>query len=151
MADMIEIRIENANLTSKLKRLAAAGRDQTPAMREASGILADAVEENFDEEGRPKWKRLAASTIRQREKEGKWPGKILQRSGKLAKSITRHYDATSAVVGTNEPYAAIQNFGGTAGRGHKVEIPAREYLHLEPEDEEDLEACFAKFLSRAVE
>ncbi|MGD9610687.1 MAG: phage virion morphogenesis protein [Desulfovibrionaceae bacterium] len=153
MADMIEIRIGNANLTSKLKRLAAAGRDQTPAMREASGILADAVEENFEQEGRPKWKSLAKSTIKQREKEGKWPGKILQRSGShgLAGSITRHHDANSAVVGTNKKYAAIQNFGGKAGRGHKVDIPAREFLHLEPEDEEDLAACFAKFLAKAVE
>lgn len=151
MADMIEIRIGNANLTSKLKRLAAAGRDQTPAMREASGIMADSVEENFEQEGRPKWKSLAASTIRQREKVGKWPGKILQRSGALARSITRHYDATSALVGTNSVYAAIHNFGGKAGRGHKVDIPAREFLHLEPEDEEDLEACFAKFLARTVE
>lgn len=153
MSDMIEIKIDTAKLTAMLKRLAASGRDLTPAMREASGIIADSVEENFEQEGRPKWKSLAKSTIKQREKEGKWPGKILQRSGShgLAGSITRHHDATSALVGTNSVYAAIHNFGGKAGRGHKVEIPAREFLHLEPEDEEDLETCFAKFLAKAVE
>jgi phage virion morphogenesis protein len=94
-------------------------------MRVAAGIMADSVEENFEGQGRPKWRSLAASTVRQRSKEGSWPGKILQRSGSLAQSVTRHSDATSATVGTNKNYAAIQHFGGQAGRSRKVTIPAR--------------------------
>jgi len=150
MADMVEIRIESPKLTAMLHRLLAKVRDRTPAMRKVTGIMADAVEENFDQQGRPRWKDLAASTIKQREKEGSWPGKILQRSGNLARSITRHYDNDSAIVGTNMPYAAIQNCGGKAGRGHKVEIPAREFMHLEPEDEEDILKSFAQFLGEVV-
>ena len=150
MADMVNITIDSAKLMAALKRLAAAGHDLTPAMRKAAGIMADAVEENFEQEGRPKWQSLAASTIKQREKQGSWPGKILQRSGNLARSITRHYDNDSAIVGTNMPYAAIQNCGGKAGRGHKVEIPAREFMHLEPEDEEDILKSFAQFLGEVV-
>jgi len=152
MADMIEIKIDTAKLTAALKRLAAAGRDLTPAMRKAAGIMVDAVEENFGQEGRPRWKDLAKSTIKQREKEGTWPGKILQRSGGhgLAGSITRHYDATSAVVGSNLPYARIQQLGGKAGRGHKSEIPARPYLKLTEEDEEKILKSFNTFLSQAV-
>ena len=150
MSDMIEIRIDSAKFAPSLKRLAACGRDSTPAMRAAAGIMNDAVEENFEAEGRPAWKSLAASTLKQRAKEGS-TGKILQRRGNLARSITRHYDADSAVVGTNTVYAAIHNFGGKAGRGNKVEIPAREFLHLEPEDEDDIERSFAKFLGEAVE
>ena len=152
MADMIEIKIDTAKLTAALKRLAAAGRDLTPAMRKAAGIMVDAVEENFEQEGRPKWKDLAKSTIKQREKEGSWPGKILQRSGGrgLAGSITRHFDATSAVVGSNLPYARIQQLGGKAGRGHKSEIPARPYLKLTEEDEEKIIKSFNTFLSQAV-
>lgn len=151
MSDMIEIRIDSAKLVAALRRLIASGRDLTPAMRRAAGIMHDAVEENFKEEGRPKWKSLAASTIKQRERIGKWPGKILQRRGNLARSITRHYDAESAVVGTNkEDYAVIHQFGGKAGKGHKVDIPARPYLHLEPEDEDAIEKSFAKFLGEAM-
>lgn len=152
MADPITITIDSAKLVAALRRLAAAGRDLSPAMRAAAGLMHDAVEENFEQEGRPKWKSLAKPTIKQREKEGSWPGKILQRSGGrgLVGSITKHSDATSAVVGTNSVYAAIHNFGGKAGRGHKVEIPAREFLHLEPEDEDAIEKSFARFLSRAV-
>jgi len=147
--DMVNITIDSAKLMAALKRLAAAGHDLTPAMRKAAGIMADSVEENFEQEGRPKWKSLAASTLLQRAREGS-TGKILQRSGNLAKSITRHSDATSAVVGTNTIYARIQQLGGKAGRGHKVEIPARPFLKLTPEDEEKIIKSFNMFLSQAV-
>lgn len=150
MSDMITITIDSARLTAALKRLAAAGRDLSPAMRVAAGIMADSVEENFEEEGRPKWRSLAASTVRQRSKEGSWPGKILQRSGSLAQSVTRHSDATSATVGTNKIYAAIQHFGGQAGRSRKVTIPARPFLTLGDDDEEDIVNSFARFLGEAV-
>lgn len=150
MADMIEIYIPTPRLTDALRRLIASGRDTTPAMRGAAGIMHDAVEENFEDEGRPAWKDLAASTIKQREKEGSWPGKILQRRDNLARSITRHSDAESAVVGSNLVYAAIQNCGGKAGRGRKVEIPARPYLELTREDEDAIERSFARFLGEAV-
>lgn len=149
MADMIEIKIDTAKLTAALKRLAAKGHDLSPAMRQAAGIMADAVEENFEQEGRPKWKSLAASTLRQRAKEGS-TGKILQRSGNLAKFITRHSDATSAIVGTNTVYAGIHQFGGKAGRGHKAEIPARPFLKLGNDDEDAIVKSFARFLGEAV-
>ncbi len=149
MADMIEIKIDTAKLTAALKRLAAKGHDLSPAMRRAAGIMADAVEENFEQEGRPKWKSLAASTLKQRAKEGS-TGKILQRRGDLARSITRHSDATSAVVGTNTIYAGIHQFGGKAGRGRKVEIPARPFLKLDKEDEDDIVKSFAKFLGEGL-
>ena len=68
----------------------------------------------------------------------------------LAGSITRHYDATSAVVGSNLPYARIQQLGGKAGRGHKSEIPARPFLKLTEEDEEKIIKSFNTFLSQAV-
>jgi len=149
MSDMIDIRIDSAKLTAALRRLIASSRDLTPAMRRAAGIMADAVEENFEQEGRPKWKSLAASTLRQRAKEGS-TGKILQRRGNLARSITRHFDAESAVVGTNLVYAAIHQLGGQAGRGRTVKIPARPYLELTRDDEDAIEKSFAKFLGEAV-
>lgn len=150
MSDMIEIRIDSAKLVAALRRLIASGRDLTPAMRRAAGIMHDAVEENFEQEGRPKWKSLAASTIKQRSKDGSWPGKVLQRRGNLARSITRHADAESAMVGTNLVYAAIHNFGGKAGRGRKVEIPARPYLELTRDDEDAIEKSFARFCREMV-
>ena len=104
-------------------------------MRQIAGIMADAVEENFEKEGRPeRWPPLARSTIKQREKQGHWPGKILQRTGSLASSVSSESDTHSASVGTNKPYAAIQQFGGLAGRNKSSRIPARPFLALDEDD-----------------
>jgi len=101
-------------------------------MQNIVGIMLDSVEENFEKEGRPdKWEKLAPSIIKQRTKKGYWPGRILQMRGELAASITSKYDKDSAIVGTNKVYAAIHQFGGDAGRGRKVKIPARPYLKIE--------------------
>ena len=67
----------------------------------------DSTEENFKEEGRPKWENLKDSTIKQRTKNNQWPGMILQISGQLASSVNTYYDNDSAVIGSNLDYAAI--------------------------------------------
>lgn len=131
MSDSIEIRIDNRELQDYLIRLTERTSDLRPLMKNIAGIMADSVEENFAQQGRPKWQQLAKSTIEQRVRAGKWPGMILQLSqGGLASSITSHYDENSAIVGTNKVYAAIHQFGGKAGSNKKVEIPSRPYLKL---------------------
>lgn len=128
---MIEIKVEDKELQKLLKKLAEKSQNLRPLMKNIAGIMQDSVEENFEKEGRPaKWTPLAESTIKQRKKKGYWPGRILQRRGELAASITSKYDENSAVVGTNKVYAAIHQFGGDAGRGKKVKIPARPFLML---------------------
>ncbi|MEW5819919.1 MAG: phage virion morphogenesis protein [Cyanobacteriota bacterium] len=109
--------------------------------------MMDSVEENFAQQGRPKWKGLAESTKKQRKKEGKWPGIILQKSqGGLAQSITSEYGDDYAIVGTNKVYAAIHQFGGPAGRGKKVKIPARPYLNLGGDAVEEIINNIKKYL-----
>jgi phage gpG-like protein len=56
--------------------------------------------------------------------------KILQLTGALRGDIHYQADAASLTIGTSGriPYAGIQQFGGTAGRGRTVRIPARPYL-----------------------
>ena len=146
----IEIKVDDEQVRQVMTTLVARVRDRRPAMRMVAAIMADAVEENFEREGRPHWPELAPATIKHREKEGTWPGKILQRSGSLASSITRAYDNDRAVVGTNKVYAAIQNFGGKAGRGHKVEIPAREFLKLDEKDKDKIVKRMGDFLTRGL-
>jgi phage virion morphogenesis protein len=99
-------------------------------MRQISEIMRDAVEENFEQEGRPKWK-----PSKRAQKQG---GKTLQDTGSLASSISMKFTRNTAVVGTNKKYAAIHQFGGKAGRGRKVTIPARPFLRLTNEDLEEI-------------
>ena len=125
---MIEIEINNAQqIASILNKLANTAQDRTPLMRSIAGTMESAVLQNFDVGGRPKWLGLK---YRQ--------GTPLVDTENLMNSITSYYDNNIAMVGTNEPYAAIHQFGGTAGRGRKVDIPARPFLVLTPQDEDDI-------------
>ena len=127
----IEIKIDNKDVERKLLELAQKGENLRPLMKNIAGIFASATEENFKNEGRPdKWTELSEATKKQRTKQKKWPGQILQVSGQLASSISTQYDDESAVIGSNLDYAAIHQLGGQAGKNKKVEIPARPYLKL---------------------
>jgi phage virion morphogenesis protein len=125
---MIEIEVNNAQQVGAiLDKLANAAQDRTPLMRSIAGTMESAVLQNFDAGGRPKWLGLK---YRQ--------GTPLVDTENLMNSITSYYDNNIAIVGTNEPYAAIHQFGGKAGRGRKVDIPARPFLVLTPQDEDDI-------------
>lgn len=142
----IEIQIENKAVTEKLLELAQKGENLRPLMKNIAGIFAYSTEENFKNEGRPKWQDLAESTKKQRQKKRKWPGQILQVEGQLASSVNTYYDNDSAVIGSNLDYAAIHQLGGQAGKNKKATIPARPYLQLTDNDFEEIIAETEDFL-----
>lgn len=88
---------------------------RAPLMKMLAGLMEDSVQENFEVEGRPKWQHWKSNAYWAQRR----GGKILQRSGRLAKSITAYSDNDMATVGTNVVYAGIQQSGG------KITIPAR--------------------------
>ena len=92
MSDPIEIKIDNKKIESKLLDLAQKSENLRPLMKNIAGIFAYSTEENFKEEGRPKWENLKDSTIKQRTKKKQWPGMILQVTGQLASSVNTYYD-----------------------------------------------------------
>ena len=147
MSDPIEIKIDNKEVESRLLDLAQRSEKLRPLMKNIAGIFAYSTEENFKNEGRPdKWTELSESTIKQRTKNKQWSGMILQVSGQLASSVNTYYDNDSAVIGSNLEYAAIHQLGGQAGRNKSVEIPARPYLQLTPEDFEEILSMTENFL-----
>lgn len=113
--------------------------------------VVESIQRNFEEGGRPtKWKKLKKVTTDQRKKSGKWPGKILFRSGVLMKGVVYKPFNNRVVVyaGSNmsKDYAAIHHFGGMAGRGRKVKIPARPYMMIQDEDLKEMKAELNKFI-----
>ena len=54
-----------------------------------------------------------------------------------------------AEIGTDMIYAAIHQFGGLAGRGHVVEIPARPYLGVRDEDWPEIKDAVLAFLVKS--
>ena len=147
MSEPIEIKLDNKEVESRLLDLAKRSEKLRPLMKNIAGVFAYSTEENFKNEGRPdKWTELSESTIKQRTKNKQWPGMILQVSGQLASSVNTYYDNDSAVIGSNLEYAAIHQLGGQAGRNKSVEIPARPYLQLIPEDFEEILSMTENFL-----
>ncbi|MGD9872372.1 MAG: phage virion morphogenesis protein [Thauera sp.] len=127
---MIKIDVDDREVRAALAELARKLSDLTPAMHNIAEALESETERRFDVEG-PGWPGLSPTTIRQREKSGHWPGKMLQVSGDLARSIESEAGPRHALVSVNKRYAAIHQFGGKAGKGRKVAIPARPYLPIE--------------------
>lgn len=173
MSDFVSVIYDDSQMEAGFRRLESAGRNMAPAMRDISQGLNKVTEDNFAAEGRPKWTPLADATKHARlggkkayKKNGELTAaaqrrqddgfRILQHTGQLAASVTTDYDSTQAVIGSNKEYAAVQHFGGMAGRGRKVEIPARPYLplttdgNLQPEAREEVLDTILRHLKRAA-
>lgn len=133
----INIEIDDSEVTKALRNLQAAADDMTPVMRDIAGVLADSVEESFEQEtdlaANEKWPDLKDKTKLAREKQGKWPGRMLQVSGQLAASIQSEYGPDFAAVGTNKIYAATHQFGDP-----NRNIPARPFLGIGQDDRDEI-------------
>lgn len=159
---MFEIKIEDQAVMSALGRLAQAGRDMSPVMRSISVELLSHTEANFEAEGRPKWLGLKPSTISMRTKRGTWPGRMLQVSaGGLAPSVANSVssDASSATIGSNKVYAAMQQFGGTTSSRSMIPnkvIAPRPFLpvdaqgNLQPEAEDSILGIANNYLANLI-
>ncbi len=147
MSEPIEIKIDDDELNNLLNKLSSKAVNAAPLMKNIAGILEYSVEENFEHEGRPKWDKLSNTTIKQRSKKGRSPGKILQMQGELATSVTSSYDSNSSAVGTNKVYAAIHQFGGYAGRAKKVRVQAQPFLSLGDEEIDEIRRVVGRYLN----
>ncbi len=134
MADNIQIRVDDMRVRVLLERLQARMGNMLPVMDEIGSALLVRVQRTFEREEAPgggSWQTLAQATIAARQKRKHWPGPILRVTGNLYRSINYRADGHSVTLGAGGPgqrYAAIHQFGGMAGRGRKVRIPARPYL-----------------------
>jgi phage virion morphogenesis protein len=170
---MIHVKLEYQPVLKALRRAADQMGNTRPLMGSITHIMFRAVEDNFEQQGRPQWQDLHPGTKLGRAKQGTWPGKILQRSSSLAASIQQSFDAHNAVVGTNKVYAAIQQFGGKT-RPHVIRpktkralsfggivvrqvnhpgsnIPARPFLHLTLRDTREIVASANRFYRAALD
>lgn len=135
---MIEIDLSQSRLEAALRRVEWAVGDTAPLMRAIALELDSITEENLEAEGQSgnDWPELSEVTTSIREAAGTWPGQMLQVSAAgLAASITTYADDTSALVGSNKPYAAMMHFGGEQAEFPNLwgDIPAREYLPMDAE------------------
>jgi len=167
MAGAIDARftIDDAVFKRRVAKAIERGRHPKPVLEVIGTAMTSSMAINFYQQGRPTpWKPLAMSTLigraggtskafkkaARKKREYSAAGltkraasrmgsaQILMDRGSLLRSI--HHRATDDMVeaGSNLVYARIHHFGGMAGRGHQVSIPARPWaLIQDPEDKED--------------
>ena len=102
---MIEIKVQSDGITAALQSLLLKLHDLSPVMKEISGIMMRAVEDNFRDGGRPEWEKS--------KRVKKHGGQTLIKTTRLVTSIKPKSSSTQAIVSTNCVYAAIHQFGGT--------------------------------------
>jgi len=162
---MITARLDHAQIDALLRRIESRGGDLSAPLSACGEIMLTSISRNFQTEGRystagdmrggsTRWAPLADATKLQRiggkkafTKSGamktsarkKLAGmKILQVSGKLAKSFSKQVSGNTLVVGTNRIDAAKHHYGGFGGRGKRVWEPARPILVVQDADVEDM-------------
>jgi len=158
---MITLKVDDSGLIALLGDLKARAGNTRPVMSTIGEIVISSIEKNIEVGGRysspeswrggtRKWQGLSSATIKQRTKKGYWPGKILQQSGQMAGSVSKKVGNNYVIVGSNKKQAAIQQFGGKAGRGYKVTIPARPWIVVQDEDLTEMTAAITAHLMKGV-
>lgn len=144
MSDQITI----TGLTEVTKRLGTLQREMSnlqPVLAEIGNMVGNTADESFENQKSPwgePWKPNAPATIEEyvRKKGKGQSGKkrsalaadkqILMVEGLLRGSISHEADEQSVTVSAGRIYAAIHQFGGKAGRGRSVTLPARPYFPI---------------------
>ena len=133
---MSGIFLNDEELRKRLQLVASRLQNPLELTSTLERVLVSQTLQNFHANGRPAWAGLSPVTFEIYRKQGITPQGILQRSpAGLKASIQGDHDRDSATVmagsGQSKNYAAIHQFGGMAGRGRKVKIPARPYLPID--------------------
>lgn len=146
-----ELHLDLSHARMTLEQLSANARNLLPAWKAISLKMEASIAKNFEQGGRysrageimggsTKWEKATYHPTYKRGskakgiKKGDEKGSTLFRSGQLKRSIVAAATGDAASVSTNMEYASIHNFGGKAGRGRNITIPARPFMVIQHED-----------------
>jgi len=146
-------------IEKEAKQNIAQGRPEWPRLsrktilarmrRRKAGRQALARARRLRRQGASVMERAAAMRNILRRSAASSPYAPLYDTGTLMRSITHEVERDRAIVGPTVVYAAIHEFGGMAGRGRRVRIPARPYLV--PAARENLGRIREIYMSRVVQ
>lgn len=171
--------VEDRQVTALFASLGAFGRDLSAPLADIGNAMAQATKLRFDRSVDPSgraWQALAWSTIVNRASRGRSMrrgGKLVARSGifrsafqrqvsgnarplmdtrtHLYNSLTYRLEGRNAVlIGVAPEWARIHQYGGQAGRGRKVRIPARPMFGVSIEDRREIIDILGNHLSKAL-
>ena len=138
---MLAIFIDDDEVQKALKHLAKNSNDLQPVMKRIGERLQRSADDNFRAESNPEgepWVKIAPATLKAKKRRKKDGLKILSDGGNLRGNINYRVGLDSVTIGSPEPYAAIHQLGGKAGRNKSVCIPARPFLGVGPADKQEI-------------
>lgn len=125
----LDIHIDDVRLTEEIQARIRAITPNAALMSDIAEELLASTDERFDAgvgpDGTP-WEKSKRAMA-----EG---GLTLVDTAQLVTGITADHSARDLVIGSNDIYAAIHQFGGEAGRGKSVTLPARPYIGVDDAD-----------------
>ena len=139
----------------RLRALAEAGHDLTPAMRDIGEYLVRTTKDRFADERGPDgapWEPLSEHTKRRKRRNA---GRILTEHGYLGGQIVYQAEPTAVEAGSPLVYAGTHQFGaeegsfGSTSGGRPIpwgDIPAREFLGLSDADGDEIEDILRGYL-----
>ena len=114
-----------------------------PLFKQIGVYMLGSVNRTFTSEGKPKWTDIQECTKLQRARIGKYPGKMLQITGRLKRSITFEASNSDVKIGTSVPYAPFLQFGTR-------NMSDRPFLQFLKTDEKIINKIFERYLQRAI-
>lgn len=170
---MITVNIDDSEVKKELQRLANAGINMRPLYLSIGEQLLNSTQERFRTSTAPdgsRWQSNTQATYmalidkKDQRKDGtlnqRGNNKILNKqpligelgwNGGLADQIYYQTDENGVSIGSPKPYAAMQQFGGTKAQFPQLwgDIPARPFLGLSDEDNEDILAMALDHLANS--
>ncbi|EOB4244603.1 phage virion morphogenesis protein [Vibrio metschnikovii] len=131
-----------------LSNLIARSNDLTPAMASIGELLLLSHDERFTSQTAPDgtpWQALSETTQGMKPRNSSL---ILTLNANLRK-LSYNASAKSLEFGSNEPYAAMHQFGGTTSPRSMIpnkQIPARPFLGVSKSDEEGILSALSDYL-----
>lgn len=166
-ATVIRIDLDDAKAQAALSELTKRGTDLRPLMQELGEYLSETTKQRFQTSTAPdgsRWAPNAPATYLSylgkykgsfgtsgritKAGAGRASGKkpLIGETGRLSSEIYYRADGRSVEIGSGLVYSAIHQFGGEAGLGRKVRIPARPYLGLSEQDRSAIGEIAASYL-----
>lgn len=173
-----KVTVDDAEVTQALAALAERTANLKPLLQEVGEDIMERAKQRFGTSTGPdgqRWQPNAASTVLESigalgskawRKDGSLSRqaqktltrkKVLVDTGSLARQFVVRADGQSVTIGNTMVYAGIHQFGGQAGRGRKVTIPARPFLpvtasgELYPDDRALVLDQLQRFLQGALD
>jgi len=143
MAAEFDIRIDDTAVRGWVDGILSRLRNTQPAMDAIEKYMLGSVRTNFLGEhapdGKP-WAPLSPVTLARRRRRGNFATTILTDTRKLRLSVTATTRNNQVTIGSNLPYAAMMQYGGTKARFPHLwgDIPARAYLGFAPDDRDNI-------------